>query len=277
MPGQSVTVVVSNDSTSSQNFTLHCYATLDFTLNRAQPKFQHLRQVEGEWTLDSCGGNWSFQSYVKNPQYELVIPGVSPVELTLALQAQMDTLVNMQLYFEGSKFNPRSSVINEKYTSGSLIKTVTLKPGKYRLVLSTYDPDLLMSYKLIINSSARVDLQEISTRLAPFIKPFKFKWRNKNRFKVLFKANRETKLNIHMWTSESYAQYRPRIRASIFYKDGTPVMVNSEFDDSLYGIWLEDVVVDARDDVILLIERFEVGDEELQGEIGSDFQVELIK
>jgi hypothetical protein len=279
--GQSVTIIVFNDSIQPQNFTLHVYSPTDIILRKALPRLAHLKSIESSWNVDSCGGNWSYQSYAQNPQYLIDIPeNHTNVELTLELYPELDTLVNMQLFFEDSKpFSPKTSIINEKYSPGFMVKTLHLKPSqKYKLVLSTYDPDVITQFKLLVSSSTKVDITPISTRLGLFTKPFKFCWNNKNRFKIFFKPPRATTLNVHIWTpNSSLSSYRPAIRASLFYKDGTPISVNSEFDDYLHGIWIQDARVDDRDQVILLVERFEAGNEELQGEIGSDFKLELIK
>jgi hypothetical protein len=83
-------------------------------------------------------------------------------------------------------------------------------------------------------------------------------------------------LSIHLWTNQgSYSNYRPQIRASLFYKGGEAIRVNPEFDDNLYGIWLLGVNVKPGTEIILLVERFEIGNDEVIGEIGSDFKIEM--
>lgn len=277
--GQSVTLVVTNDCTQTQNFTLHSYSTKKVSMAKARSQYSFLKQIKEEWDVDSCGGNWAHQSYIKNPQYELTIPKwPSDVNVTLGLFSKPDVLLNFQLYWNDDKpFSSKPSLINEKYQAGSMTSSISLKSGqKYKLVLSTYDPDVLASFQLLINSEVDLSIKRISTRLGLFLKSFKFGWNNRNRFKFKFKVKRQTELKAHIWSENSYSSYRPKVRASLFYSDGRPIQINSEFDDSLYGIWLQNVTISPDDSVILLIERFEVGNDEMFIEIGSDQKIEPI-
>lgn len=278
-PGQSATIVVTNDSKQTQNFTIHSYSTKPVTLKKAKSQFPILKTIEGEWDVDSCGGNWSHQSYIKNPQYLLEVPGESgDVDMIFGLFSNKNVLLNLQLYWDDDQpFSERASLINEKYHAGSLTTPLKLKSGqKYKLVLSTYDSDILAPFKLLVNSTADVSITKISTRLGLFLKTFKFCWNKKNRFKLKFKVQRETSVRVHIWTDNLFSNYRPKIRASLFYSDGRPIQINSEFDDSLYGIWLKNVLISPTDSIILLIERFEVGDDEMLIEIGSDHKIEAL-
>jgi len=277
--GQSVTLVVTNDCTQTQNFTLHSYSTKKVSMAKARSQYSFLKQIKEEWDVDSCGGNWAHQSYIKNPQYELTIPKwPSDVNVTLGLFSKPDVLLNFQLYWNDHKpFSSKPSLINEKYQAGSMTSSISLKSGqKYKLVLSTYDPDVLASFQLLINSEVDLSIKRISTRLGLFLKSFKFGWNNRNRFKFKFKVKRQTELKAHIWSENSYSSYRPKVRASLFYSDGRPIQINSEFDDSLYGIWLQNVTISPDDSVILLIERFEVGNDEMFIEIGSDQKIEPV-
>lgn len=280
-PEESCTAVISSNASCIQNFTLHTYSNNQLILERAQHKYSTLKTIDDEWDIDSCGGNWSYQSYIKNPQYEIIIPPSSEdVHVQFALFTKSDTLVNLQLFFQSDKpFTHKQSIITAKYHPGSLIHHTTLKSGqKYKLVASTYDPDIHANFKLIINASSPLTITRISTRLGLFIKPFTFAWNNKNRFRVSFTVERATAISIHLWiSSATMSSYRPRIRASLFYKDGTPIQINEEFDDCLYGIWLDKTTVQPGRNVILLVERFEIGNDEVFGEIGSDHKITLVK
>lgn len=280
----SLTLVVLNDSLSSQNFTLHVYSkTKDFILNKSQSKYSYLKEIDDKWDVDSCGGNWSNQSYIKNPQYEIALPNDDKdIDLNIALFTKKDILINFQLFWDSEADKPfnqsKSSLIIEKYRPGSLIHRLKLKPRlKYKLIISTYDSDILEDFKLIISSDKCLVINKINTRLGLFSKTFKFNWSNKNRFKLKFCINRETNLNIHLWSDQSsISNYRPKVRASLFYDNNEPIKINSEFDDNLYGIWLQNVAVKPKATIILLVERFEAGNDTIYGEIGSDFKIELI-
>lgn len=275
--GQSATIVITNDSKQTQNFTIHSYSTKEVSVMKAKPLFPFLKTIKGQWDVDSCGGSWSHQTYIKNPQYEINVPPYSEdVKVTFGLYSRNDALVNFRLYFADDKpFSGKSSLINEKYQAKQLTHFTTLKPGnKYKLVLSTYDPDVLAPFRLVVNSEVDLSITQISTRLGLFLQSFKFNWNGKNRFKLRFKVPRETGVNVHIWTDNFYSNYRPKIRASLFYSNGRPIQINSDFDDSLYGIWLQDVTISPTDSVILLIERFEIGNDEMLIELGSDQKIE---
>lgn len=282
-PLESVTVVVFYEATSfPETFTLHSYSTEPVALTKAAPKFPYTKTLEGHWDLETCGGNWSFQTYVRNPQYEVVVPECEEdVQVTMSLHCELDSvLVNMQLFFDDTSSPFKSqSLIMEKYSTGSMTCNLTLtSQQRYKLVVSTYEQDILTNFKLIVNSSSSLQIQPISTRLGLYVKPFKFQWKGKNRFKLLMKVSRETVINVHLWTPQSsMSNYRPKIRASLFYKnDSSPIQINNDFDDHLFGIWLRNLKIDSRSPVILLIERFEAGYDELQGQIGSNQKLELV-
>lgn len=277
--GQSATIVITNDSKQTQNFTIHSYSINEVSIAKAKPSFPFLETIKGEWDVDSCGGNWSHQTYIKNPQYEIKVPAHSnDVNVTFGLYSRKDTLINFRLYFADDKpFSGKSSLINDKYQAKQITHSTVLKPGNsYKLVLSTYDPDILAPFRLVINSEIDLRINQVSTRLGLFLKSFKFNWNGKNRFKFRFKVPRETGLNVHIWTDHLYSNYRPKIRASLFYSSGRPIQINSEFDDSLYGIWLQHATISPTDSVILLIERFEIGNDEMLIELGSDQKIELL-
>ncbi|CCH42282.1 Calpain-like protease palB/RIM13 [Wickerhamomyces ciferrii] len=277
--GQCATIVVSNDARQTQNFTIHSYSTYEASITKAKVLLPFAKTIEGEWTVESCGGNWSHQSYIKNPQYELHIPQQpNDVNITFGLYSKEDVLLNFQLYWIDDKpFTQKKSLINEKYQPGSVVSSISLKSGiKYKIVVSTYDPDILASFKLIVNSDSDFQINKISTSLGLFTKSFKFEWNNKNRFKLRFSTKWKTTANFHIWTDNLYSSYRPKIRASLFYADGRPIDINTEFNDSLFGIWLQNEVLMGDESVILLIERFEAGKDEVLVEIGSDYKLEVL-
>jgi hypothetical protein len=192
-------------------------------------------------------------------------------------------LVNFQLFWNSERNKPydqtKASLVNEKYKTGTVIHQLRLKSNQsYKLILSTYDTDILEDFRLIINSEiADLTVNKLSTNLGLYLKPFKFNWNNKNRFKLNFKVPRQSTINVHLWTNQnSVSVYRPKIRASLFYQGGEVIEVNPEFSDNLYGIWLESISIKPETMVILLIERFEAGNDDTFGEIGSDFKIELV-
>ncbi|ODQ62184.1 hypothetical protein WICANDRAFT_76362 [Wickerhamomyces anomalus NRRL Y-366-8] len=277
--GQSATIVVTNDSKQTQNFSIHAYSSKRVSLTKAKAQYPFLKSIKDEWDVDSCGGNWSHQSYVKNPQYQIEVPEAGQdVEVIFGLFSNKDVLLNLQLYWDDDKpFSEKASLIHEKYHAGSMTKCIKLKSGqKYKLVMSTYDTDILAPFRLLINSNVGLSIQKLSSRLGLFLRTFKFDWNNKNRFKLKFQVKRETPVKVHIWTDNLYSSYRPKIRASLFYSDGRPIQINTEFDDSIYGIWLKKAIISPTDSVILLIERFEVGNDEMSIEIGSDQKIEVL-
>jgi hypothetical protein len=282
---RSATLVVVNDSNTPQNHTLHVYSdSPDFKFFKSGLELPFLKQIVDKWGVDSCGGNWSHQTYIKNPQYEIMVPDYpGDVVVKIGLFTKNDVLVNFQLFWNSERNKPydqtKASLVNEKYKTGTVIHQLRLKSNQsYKLILSTYDTDILEDFRLIINSEiADLTVNKLSTNLGLYLKPFKFNWNNKNRFKLNFKVPRQSTINVHLWTNQnSVSVYRPKIRASLFYQGGEVIEVNPEFSDNLYGIWLESISIKPETMVILLIERFEAGNDDTFGEIGSDFKIELV-
>ncbi|KAH3667025.1 hypothetical protein WICMUC_005372 [Wickerhamomyces mucosus] len=283
LENSSATIVVFNSSTQLQNFTIHSYSKSDISLGKCKLKYSNLDKIQGQWDIDTCGGNWSLQSYTKNPQYSIYVPSSDKesIMVTFALFSS-NNLVNLQLFYKDSiPFSSNNPpLIHEKYQTDYLIKEIELRTNThYKLVASLYEPNILGNFKIVVNSEVKLDISKIFNTLGLFITPFTFNWENKNRFKLRFQlvSRAQTRISIHMWSSSSISTYKPKIRASLFYQETEEaVQINSEFSDSIYGIWLQDIIIRPGYTVILLIERFEIGSDDITGEIGSDTKIKLI-
>ncbi|KAH3672664.1 hypothetical protein WICPIJ_010034 [Wickerhamomyces pijperi] len=284
------TVIVLNDAPELQNFTLRTYTAAKSTnITKSKHIYQHIKKIHDQWDIETSGGNWTLQSYLKNPQFEIyVLPSTTGSELTnvqIHLSSKENTMVNFQLFFKDSNQltakTMMGSLITNKYQTGSNFSVTTLTCGQsYILIPSTYDRDTHSDFSLSFISDSPLQIVKSYTRLGLYTSKISMTWpNNTTRMKYKFKVPFQTKLNIHLWSQTdnmmTVSSYTPQIRASLFYMEtAEPILINTEFDDDLFGIWLNDVVITkCQYTVVILIERFEIGGGLILGDIGSDYRI----
>lgn len=204
------------------------------------------------------------------------------------------------------KFDSKRLIYNEKYTSsGELSINLKLQQNsEYLILVSTYSPitDLglqHLKYKLIVCSEENFSLKRLNTSLGLFVRTTDVNWESSNRKKVYFRIPRRSKIAVRIFSNldgehedlnvlsmstlslnnspkstipanAHYSNYRPKIRANIFSSSNNAALYyNNQFDDNLYGIFINDLVVD-EGIYVLLIERFEAGEGNVLVSIGSE-------
>ncbi|CAI5759787.1 unnamed protein product [Candida verbasci] len=255
---------------SNQNgiFTL----SSGYEIEKSKYEYRHTSELSGEWNSQTNGGNWSMSTYIDNPQYKMEVK--EPTNLKIALHSK--GLVNLHLFHGGGKIETFTKpIINENYNQDYQLGTFQLSKGSYTLVVSRYDKSI-ESFRLIFNSSSEINIFKHSNYLGLFNKTVEFDWDNKNRYKYVFTLTDPTsiKFRINYFnlnnSFEIHSNYRPGLRASLF-KDKQPILINKEFNDSLFGIFLTcDLSPGA---YILLVERFEIGYGSCKIFIGSNKKI----
>ncbi|KAI0821140.1 hypothetical protein BC629DRAFT_1435043 [Irpex lacteus] len=112
-------------------------------------------------TADSAAGGPSFNKYTSNPVYELKLPSQSQVIIRLQLVSpDGSTAINVTLF----RMTSRRTLGAHLATSGPYSDAIcgvatpqiTLQPGSYFIIPSTYNPGVQAGFKLIVYTSASV-------------------------------------------------------------------------------------------------------------------------
>jgi hypothetical protein len=108
-------------------------------------------------------------------------------------------------------------------------------------------------------------------------------WDGNNRVEIDFSLDGPSKAQIHLHTDNSSSAsssssnskiYRPHLRLSIF--DGSNLIASSEeFSDSVYGVYLESIDLQAKTTYVALIERMESGYGSFSLHIYTEFPVDF--
>ncbi|KAI9593237.1 hypothetical protein BDF19DRAFT_424684 [Syncephalis fuscata] len=172
---QYYTVVLSQqDRRKTMYYTLKVYANVPFSF-RETPGFSYSCQVNGKWTIDTAGGNNNHESWIANPQYRLTVRQSSSVHIMLDLFDVTGKQTTIDL--EPTEIDDYTTMIASRidlfagedrmdgtqhrdlvahsgdYRVGFTYISADLEPGKYALVLSTFDKGTPAPFKLAIASN----------------------------------------------------------------------------------------------------------------------------
>ncbi|CAN3361327.1 calpain-like protease palB/RIM13 [Diutina catenulata] len=275
-PNSSYTITTTSNVTGT--FSLAVYDNLgpELSFGKASNLYAHLNLLEAELTVRNSGGSWAHASYIRNPQYDVQIKEDMPVVVAV-FASKLDTMINVHMFnVDASRrglpirsFDKARLIQNDNYNPGTqYYHFPSLPRGSYKLVVSAYDPQTLDKLKVYVNyggaERTRCSIHPISTSLGLFCKSTQFEWGGDNRRKLKFATDHYgSKLTLHIRQALDQADvitnYRPAVRCSVFSaQDGTPVVINEEWDNSVYGVFV-DVTLTLPGVYILLLERFEAG------------------
>ena len=166
-----VTVVVSEHDLpqTPQNFTLIAFAVKDAALDHATKQYGHATSVKGNWFESSAGGGLHSPRFPSNPQFKLEIP--SPTKLAVLLESTKNPDLNVNVkvcYGDGKRVHAlkKQDILLDsgEYRKGSDFCERTdapLGPGKYTLVVSTFEPGELGEFSLRVASEVEVKFTEL--------------------------------------------------------------------------------------------------------------------
>ncbi|GEQ67277.1 hypothetical protein JCM33374_g941 [Metschnikowia sp. JCM 33374] len=300
-PFQDHVVSILSKHTKTSKFALTVYHDMeDFLFGRAKSSYDHtLPLMSGHWGQEKAGGNWSNETFINNPQYDFEMRGSPSIQnhassrLMVALACANESLdINVHLVHCSPeergrrirKFDPSRLVFNEKYTNQLFLHQVEdVQPGHYKLLVSTYNPGEVGDFNLLLAHDGEGPLQVVPTphSLGTFIKDVSFEWKMANRKKLeICTSHNKTQMTLHLRSGETDAQkmsnYRPAIRASVFDAlTRKPVIVTSEWSDSVYGVFLDCCLMDSDRSYILLVERFETGEGTCRISVGSSHRASI--
>ncbi|ODV78755.1 cysteine proteinase [Suhomyces tanzawaensis NRRL Y-17324] len=285
-PRQAYTMVVTSNYPCYFTLTLYHNISPDFNCKIARfPFLDHLLKVDGEWNTNNSGGNWSLSTFMKNPQFSLVVKQDTHLLMGLFASNDAPTLVGFHLFHSEDHnydyplrdFDKTKLIFSESYTPGFQTHKLHLKKGYYKLILSTYERVVHQNYRLVFNPEAAtaISVEKIHNTLGLFLEKSYFDWNGSNRYKMKFSTHdfnvavtfQLMHLNGH-GGEEVLSSYRPGVRGSVFSADGRAIKINQEWNDSLHGVFV-DATLDMPGNYILLVERLELGAGRCNVEVGS--------
>ncbi|KAF4614242.1 hypothetical protein D9613_007736 [Agrocybe pediades] len=161
---------------SEVGFTLSAYAEegtkISWIKNKPSPPF--MRKLEDSFTSKNAGGNCTYQSFMVNPQYHLMLRpaesrtgGISGAQnVTITLQTNKDLPVNVVVaWSKGQRVTELSTkdvvASSGAYTYGLARISKSIPVGEYTIVASAFEPQHTGSYSLKVESSCPFEIKTI--------------------------------------------------------------------------------------------------------------------
>lgn len=153
-------------------FTLTALSNCKVRILDGPPLLPYKVEVGGAWTPTTAGGNHTCHTFYRNPQYLLklgapISPGAEPQRIEVLAETDKETPINVRLLFADGRrvdhFANRDILAGEStynYGRASCARD-GLSPGRYTLVVSSFQPDHLDSFKVTVRSSLPVEIAVI--------------------------------------------------------------------------------------------------------------------
>lgn len=289
-PNCTYTAVFRCNSESQVKFFLSVHHNMS-NLQLTKTKLRYLNSLlfNGQWGKHYGGGHWGLETFISNPQYDVSIREKS--DLLVVLKSSWDQNVNFHMvHIENDQigkplrnFDQSRLLFDENYTKEVMVKNLQdVEPGNYRLIVSNYETNQSeFSLELFWNTNY-VEIEPVHVSLGLFIQNSEFQWVDANRQKLSIWTERHgTEVTCKFnptEKSDNPLAYRPAIRASVFDSETCePIVVNTNWNDLVYGVFLEFTMEKAKHPYTILIERFERGTGLCRFQIGSSARVEWEK
>ncbi|GAA5992078.1 hypothetical protein JCM10908_000731 [Rhodotorula pacifica] len=153
-------------------FTLLALSNHKLQLMDGPPPLPYSTEVAEAWTHSTAGGNHTCHTFYRNPQYLLKLaaptsPTLQQRRIEIEAETEKGTPVNVRLlYFDGARvdhFSHRDVLAGKStYSYGrDFCARDDLSPGRYTLVVSSFQPDHLAPFNLVIRSSLPLEASPI--------------------------------------------------------------------------------------------------------------------
>ncbi|KAH9911333.1 uncharacterized protein B0H18DRAFT_919953 [Fomitopsis serialis] len=159
---------------SEVGFTITVYSNTDVSWIEEIPKAMYSKEFDGEFGSKNAGGHHGHPTFMDNPQYHLrIYPGESPsaantkAATSIVLQSSRHIPINVSLVWsKGERIaemgHNELAAHSGPYGFGYANVARDLSAGDYTLVLSSFEPQQLGSFKLRVESQSRFELTPIS-------------------------------------------------------------------------------------------------------------------
>lgn len=165
-----------------QIYSASFYSNIKLKIKRLSVK-QDSTVVDGQWSPSESGGSWSNDTYIDNPQYELILgkgeSGLVDCEIGLFCNKHH---IAANVFLDDNRFRRLTQVSKQafapgqstEYKIGSNIIHLKLQKGiRYIIVCSMYEAGLLAPYRLLLRSESSVAITRIPNMLGLFEKIIK--------------------------------------------------------------------------------------------------------
>lgn len=152
----------------THNFTLIAWSTAPAVLEHVEEKYAYSTSVNYEWNSFNSGGSTNSPAFSINPQYRLEVYQSTAIAILLE-SCSTDRSVNVKLcYGHGRRLFhiTRQDIILDtyEYRKGSSFihtKGELIEPGKYTVIVSTYEAGQTGKFGIRLDSNTKVKLERI--------------------------------------------------------------------------------------------------------------------
>ncbi|KAM4055400.1 calpain family cysteine protease [Hirsutella rhossiliensis] len=176
-PRQRFTIVVDQQELplASYTFTVSFFSHAPLEIKAAEEKMSQFQEQSGSWSRRTAGGSSSCSTYYQNPQYRLSISKSTPLSVLLSTDNR-DVHVHVDLVWaRGGRvtaLRARNLVASSgEYRRGcAMAEVLTLEPGHYTLVCSTFEAGQLAAFAVRVSSMAPVTLDALPANAAGMLR-----------------------------------------------------------------------------------------------------------
>lgn len=207
-PGQRFTIVVDQQELPlpAYTFTMSFFSHVQLEIQEAEEKMSYFQEQSGSWSRRTAGGSSSCATYFQNPQYRLSISNSTPVSILLSTDNR-DVHVHVDLVWaRGNRVTTlRSKDLvssSGEYRRGCAVADVlTLEPGLYTLVCSTFEAGQTAAFAVRVSSMAPVALDALPTNAAGMLRAplMKMELVQGQEKRASLNASRLTRASISIW------------------------------------------------------------------------------
>ncbi|EUC62418.1 calpain-like protease palB, putative [Rhizoctonia solani AG-3 Rhs1AP] len=158
------TLVVSSFRAGQQGeyvFRVECDANAEITQLPAEGAGMFHKTIRGTWDTASAAGGPSSGQYESNPTFEVAVSGPTQISARLQMASKQQSYpppaLNLTLLERNAQGLPgRQVATSGAYSdavSGVMLPSISLRPGIYLFVPSTYNPGVLGDFQILLYST----------------------------------------------------------------------------------------------------------------------------
>ncbi|KAJ1306068.1 hypothetical protein OPQ81_010780 [Rhizoctonia solani] len=159
------TLVVSSFKAGQQGeyaLRVECDANIDITQLPPEGAGMFHKTIKGSWDSTSAAGGPSSGKYESNPTFEIVVSGSAQIsarlQMTSKKQSYPPPALNLTLFERNAQGLPGKQVATSgaysDAVSGVMIPDISLRPGIYLFVPSTYYPGVQGDFQILLYSTS---------------------------------------------------------------------------------------------------------------------------
>eukprot|EP00164_Ancoracysta_twista_P004776 GFYU01006468.1.p1 GENE.GFYU01006468.1~~GFYU01006468.1.p1 ORF type:complete len:978 (+),score=227.75 GFYU01006468.1:88-3021(+) len=156
-------VVPSQLYTRTLSFSLQIMMSVPFqAMSIPQESAPFYKKVRGEWSIDTAGGSCNCPTYETNPQHELIVHGNTKLLMKLYI-LDRSSAMNIRLMKKRDLLVGMTTVAHSgNYYPGFSFLEISVDPGVYVVVPSTFNPGEMKTYTLeVFSDRASFELSSI--------------------------------------------------------------------------------------------------------------------